>query len=214
MDQTVVAHAVEQTAMLLDTATGQRRTCPLPFAVWILPTGVHHELADGGYNARRHQCEQALEHCRRRWPALPSLAALEPPQLAEALAMLPPPLDRRTRHVVSETRRTHEAELALRRQDLVEVGRLLTAGHASLRDDFESSVPEADLLVSEAVALGGFGARLTGAGWGGSVILLAPDEREEALLGDLTSSFAGRFGQRPAAWRTRAGGGVRLGRVG
>jgi galactokinase len=105
--------------------------------------------------ARAHECEQALEHCRRRWPALPSLPPLEPPQLAEALAMLPPPLDRRTRHVFSETRRTHEAELALHRQD-------------------RGGRPPAD-------------------GW---------------------ASFAGRLGQRPAAWRTRAGGGVRLDRVG
>jgi galactokinase len=214
MDQTVVAHALEGTALLFDTATGQRRLSPFPYTVWVLPTGVEHTLADGGYNARRRECEQALALCRQRWPDLTTLAALDPSQLADALAFLPPPLDRRTRHVVSETQRTREAERALRRHDLPELGRLLTDGHASLRDDFECSVPEADALVSAAVAEGAYGARLTGAGWGGSVIMLAADDQGEPAVSRLTASFAERFGRRPAAWRTRAAGGVRVERMG
>jgi galactokinase len=210
MDQTVVAHGVEGAALLFDTATGQRRLCPFPFALWVVPTGIEHTLADGGYNARRRECEEALERCRRRWPDLPALASLEPSHLPEALSLLPPPLDRRTRHVVTETHRTHQAEHALRRQDLAELGRLLTAGHASLRDDYECSVPEADALVGGAVDRGAFGARLTGAGWGGSVIVLAPEDQEEDIVSGLAASFADRFGRRPAAWRTRAAGGVRL----
>jgi galactokinase len=93
---------------------------------------------------------------------------------------------------------------------MVEVGRLLVAGHASLREDFESSVPEADWLVEAAIAHGALGARLTGAGWGGSVIVLVPDAIETEVLGRTTAGFARRYGREPAAWRTRAAGGVRL----
>jgi galactokinase len=210
MDQTVVAHAVEGTAMLFETATGTRRTYPVPFRTWILPTGVDHSLADGGYNARRDECERALELCRRRWPGLASLAALDPSALPEALALLPAPLDRRIRHVVTETARTRRAAAALERGDLAEVGRLLTEGHASLRDDYECSVEQADLLVGAAVEHGALGARLTGAGWGGSVIMLAPEGQDADIVAGVAERLARRFGAAPAAWSTTAAAGARL----
>lgn len=210
MDQTVVVHAVEGTAMLFETATGMRRSYPVPFRTWILPTGVDHSLAAGGYNARRAECERALDLCRRRWPELASLAALEPEALPEALTLLPSPLDRRVRHVVTETARTRLAAAALERGDLAEVGRLLVQGHDSLRDDYDCSVGQADLLVRAAVENGALGARLTGAGWGGSVIMLAPDSRGEEVAAAGSERFRSRFGAVPAPWSTTAGAGVRL----
>jgi galactokinase len=210
MDQTVVAHAVEGTALFLDTATGVAATCPFPLGVWIVPTGVAHALADGQYNARRSECEAALERCRTRWPELAALAALDPSHLPEALALLPAPLDRRVRHVVTETARTREVRRLLGAGDLAQVGRLLVAGHASLRDDYESSVAEADFLVETAVEHGALGARLTGAGWGGSVIMLVSDDIEADVVARTVAGFDRRFGRKPAAWRTRAAGGVRL----
>ncbi|MEP6688381.1 MAG: galactokinase [Gemmatimonadales bacterium] len=213
MDQTVVAHAEEGTALLLDTDTGASDTCPFPYRLWIVPTGVEHALADGKYNARRSECERALARCRERWPQLPALAALEPALLSEARAFLPAPLGRRTRHVVTETARVGQVRQALEAADLAEVGRLLVAGHASLRGDFESSVAEADALVEAAVESGAFGARLTGAGWGGSVILLVPEENEAEVVQRTVAAFAGRFGRTPTAWSTRAASGVRLDRV-
>jgi galactokinase len=210
MDQTVVAHAAEGTAMLFETAAGTRRTYPVPFRTWILPTGVDHTLAGGGYNARRAECERALELCRRRWPDLAALAALDPAALPEALALLPPPLDRRVRHVVTETARTRQAAAALERGDLAAVGRLLSEGHASLRDDYECSVPQADLLVTAAVEQGALGARLTGAGWGGSVIMLAPASRGPEVAGAVSERFAQGFGAAPPAWSTAAAAGARL----
>jgi galactokinase len=210
MDQTVVAHAAEGTAMLFETAAGTRRTCPVPFRTWILPTGVDHTLAGSGYNARRAECERALELCRRRWPGLPALAGLGPEALPEALALLPPPLDRRVRHVVTETARTRQAAAALERRDLAEVGRLLREGHASLRDDYECSVPQADLLVAAAAEQGALGARLTGAGWGGSVIMLAPDARGPEVAEAVSELLARRFDAAPPVWSTAAAGGARL----
>jgi galactokinase len=210
MDQTVVALAARGTAMLFETGTGSRRTYPVPFRTWILPTGVDHSLADGGYNARRAECERALELCRGRWPGLSALAALDPEALPEALALLPPPLDRRVRHVVSETARTRQAAAALERGDLPEVGGLLVDGHASLRDDYECSVEQADLLVQAAVEEGALGARLTGAGWGGSVVMLAPESRASEIVPSVAERFARRFGPVPVAWSTAAADGARL----
>ena len=210
MDQTVIAHGVEGTAMFLDTATGERTLSPFPLKVWIVPTGVEHALAGGEYNARRSECERALERCREWWPGLASLAALEPDRLAEALELLSPPLERRVRHVVTETVRTRQAQRALDQRDLAEVGRLLVAGHESLRVDFQSSVAEADALVAAAVERGAHGARLTGAGWGGSVILLVPEEREGEVVQGAMEVFARRFGRTPAAWTASPSGGVRI----
>lgn len=210
MDQTVVAHATEGSALFLETATGETVACPFPYPVWVIPTGVEHALTSGDYNARRAECTRALELCRARWPELAALAELDPAKLAEALALLPPPLDRRVRHVVTETARTREAKTALQRRDLTALGRLLTAGHASLRDDYQCSVPEADFLVDAASRHGALGARLTGAGWGGSVIMLTAGEDEAKVVDRVIADFARRFGRAPSPWPARAAGGVRL----
>ena len=85
MDQTIVAHASAGGALLFETDSGARRKVPLGFRTWILPTGVDHSLADGGYNARRAECERALEICRRRLPDLTALARLDPEALEEVM---------------------------------------------------------------------------------------------------------------------------------
>jgi galactokinase len=210
MDQTVVTCATEGNALFLETADGARIACPFAHTVWVVPTGVEHALTGGSYNTRRDECTRALELCRERWPQLAALAELPPSSLPDALALLPPPLDRRTRHVVTETARTRTAKAALLRGDLVELGRLLYAGHASLRDDYECSVPEADFLVELAERHGALGARLTGAGWGGSVIMLVGESDESHVVDRLVADFGRRFGRTPGAWRARASGGVRL----
>jgi galactokinase len=98
----------------------------------------------------------------------------------------------------------------MQRGDLVVLGRLLTEGHASLRDDYECSIREADFIVESAGRHGALGARLTGAGWGGSVIMLAGSDDEFAVLERVVADFGRRFGRTPPAWRARAAGGVRL----
>jgi galactokinase len=210
MDQTVIAHAVQGTAMFFETGSNTRTLTPFPLATWIIATGVDHKLADGGYNARRSECEEALERCRGRWPKLSALAALDPDQLVGAMTLLPAPLDRRVRHVVSETGRTRAVHRALADGNFTGVGRRLVEGHESLRRDFESTVPEADFLVETAVEEGALGARLTGAGWGGSVVMLAPEHGATETIQRTTAAFARRFGRAPAVWTTSAAGGVRV----
>jgi galactokinase len=209
MDQTISAHAEPGTALLYETGTGaiMRVTCSA--RLWIVETGVAHKLTGGAYNRRREECEQALALCREAQPDLAHLADLAPGDLPQVMRRLPKELAPRVRHVVSETARTRQAAAALAAGELAQLGRLLVEGHESLRKDYESSVPEADFLVESAVKRGAFGARLTGAGWGGAVIVLAPEDRQHTVLGDVARDFRGRFGREAAMWSTRASSGVR-----
>jgi galactokinase len=209
MDQTIAAHGRAGTALLFETAAGTIRYSPLPGPVWVIETGTSHRLTGGELNERRRECEHALLVCQKYWTALGHLADLEPADLPRVESILPAALYRRVRHVVTEVARTRAAAEALDRGDMPTLGRLLVAGHTSLRADYESTVAEADLLVESAVHHGAYGARLTGAGWGGAVVVLAPEEQGEALVQAVTSDFAARYGRIPIAWATMAGPGVR-----
>lgn len=209
MDQTVAVFGRRGTALLFETGTGAMSRVPMPGRIWIIETGVPHKLTGGELNQRRQECEQALRLLQGRWPDLRFLADLPPARLAEAEALLPEPLKRRVRHVVKETARVHEAVDALTRRDLARLGVLLVEGHESLKNDYQSSCPEADLIVESAVTHGAYGARLTGAGWGGAVLMLAPAERERSVVRGIALEFSARFGRRPVSWSTLASGGVR-----
>ena len=145
----------------------------------------------------------------RRGPAARTLADVPYDDLAPLLRELPPPFSLRLRHVVTETDRTRRLAAALARRDLLTAGGLLVAGHASLRDDYQSTCPEADLLVDALVRHGAYGARLTGAGWGGAVIALAPEAAERGMLTAVQAEYRAAFRRIPAAWATKAAAGVR-----
>jgi len=209
MDQTVAAHALARHALLFETGEDTRRQVPFDLPVLLVETGVAHRLAGGEYNRRRAECVAALEACRAAGVEAPSLAAVPEGAVATLEARMPEVLFRRLRHVVRETARTRAAALALSARDFPRVGQFLLDGHASLRDDFESSCGEADRLVELAVRHGAWGARLTGAGWGGTVVVLAPAERISALTRALSADFKRETGRAPAMWTTRAAGGLR-----
>ena len=206
MDQVISAQAAPGKALLLDTATGARRAIPFRGKLWLVDTGVRHRLTDGGYNLRRTECEEALRSLKAAGWELPSLSAYPPARLP---APLPPHLARRVRHVVTETARVRAAAVALGGNDLERVGALMTEAHASLRDDFAASCEEADVLVEAAVKLGAWGARLTGAGWGGTVIVLADDRAAPRLIVELQHQFGRIYHRIPEAWATRASAGVK-----
>ena len=135
---------------------------------WRLVTvdsGVEHTHAGSGYNERRRECREAC--------AALGVASLRDAQPAQAAA-LPAPLDRRVRHVIEENARVDAAVAALERADLAALGRLLDASHASLRDDYEVSVPAVEATVGRLRASGAAGARIVGGGFGGSVLALFP----------------------------------------
>jgi galactokinase len=209
MDQTIATHGARGTALLFETATGALQRVPFPGRVWIVETGVAHGLVGGALNQRRRECEAALARCREVWPELRHLAELSTDDLRVVEARLPPELAARARHVVTETLRTRLAADALARGDQRQLGWLLLQGHESLRVDYGSTIPEADAIVELAVEHGAYGARLTGAGWGGAVVVLAPEDRSARVVAEVTRGFRERFGRDPVTWSTRAAAGVR-----
>jgi galactokinase len=130
-----------------------------------LSSGRPHANVSSGYNRRREECQEAAHRM-----GVESLRDA----LIQDLHMLPDPLARRARHVISENGRVLGAVAALQRGDLEQLGRLLDISHASLRDDFEVSTPEVETAVRSLKAAGALGARLLGGGFGGSVLALMP----------------------------------------
>lgn len=169
MDQAAASLSVPGCALYLDCRTLEHRALRLPeTAVVVLHSGVHHELAASEYNRRVAECAGALS----RLPGRGCLGECVP----EDLAKLEGVERRRAEHVVRENGRVREGVAALERGDLAAFGRLMVASHASLRDLFEVSCPELDALV-EAVRPWAWGAKMTGAGFGGAVVALAPLDR-------------------------------------
>ena len=213
MDQTIASLARPKHALLFETATGEITEVPMAARVLVIETGKSHRLTGGALNDRRRECEAALTTLRGRWPELSALCALPPERLGEAESLLSAVLFRRVRHLVTETARTRCAAATLRAEDLPALGELLVEGQRSLTTDYESSIPEADLIVESAVRHGAHGARLTGAGWGGAVLVITPPLEGRVVIRGVRRDFAAAFGHRPVAWTTRASGGVRRERV-
>jgi galactokinase len=169
MDPMAVSLADSTTALHLDTRTLAATRVPLSrrAELLVVDSGVRHALASGDYNVRRAECEAAAAALGVSY--LCGLGA----EALDAIARLPPPLDRRARHVVTEHARVGQAVDALRADDVDRLGALFAASHASQRDDYAVSVPEVDRLVELAAAEPHvFGARLTGGGFGGSIVAL------------------------------------------
>ena len=172
MDQSASLLCRAGHALLLDCRSGESSAVPfdLPAAglvLLVIDTRVRHALSDGRYAARRRACEEAA-----RVLGVPALRDVtDDPAAIDRIA--DPVLRRRARHVMTENRRVLATAGMLRAGDIARCGPLLSASHRSLRDDFEVSWPEADAAAEAAVAAGALGARMTGGGFGGSVIALA-----------------------------------------
>ena len=194
MDQMASSLADEKTALFIDTRSLETERVKLPpeVAILVISSGVQHSHATGDYKTRRRECEQAAALL-----GVKQLRDVSERDLARIEA-LPAPLSRRARHVVTENARVLSAVRALREGDVREVGRLFDASHASMRDDFEVSIPEIDLLVGVARAAPGvLGARLTGGGFGGSIVALCA-RRESIGASKRILSGARASGLRPA----------------
>jgi galactokinase len=209
MDQTVAALARAGHALLFETGSGAVTHVPYDGRIWLFETGVSHRLTGGQLNQRRKECEVALGLCAEQGIVVRALAEVPPDVLPRLVRALPVPWSLRLRHVVTETGRTRRGAQALAAGDLPLIGRLLVEGHESLRRDYQSSCAEADLLVESAVRHGGWGARLTGAGWGGTVLALLPPEKEARIVAEVQEDFRRGLDRMPVVWATRAGGGVR-----
>jgi galactokinase len=187
MDQMASSLGTPGQALFIDTRTLETRNVALPadLELVVIASGVVHAHDASGYRERRAQCAQAA--------ALLGVETLRDVSLAQLeSSSLPPVLLQRARHVVTENQRVLDTVDALARGDRAALRRLFAASHASMRDDYEVSVPQIDRLVALAEQAPGIvGARLTGGGFGGSVVMLA--ERGQAL--DAARSIARRYGQ-------------------
>ncbi|ADB30404.1 galactokinase [Kribbella flavida DSM 17836] len=152
----------------------------------VIDVKAPHRHVDGEYAARRKSCEQAAAVL-----GVPALRSIAPEDLDAALARLSDDVDRRrVRHVVTEIRRVEQAVELMRAGRLRDVGPLFTASHASLRDDFEITVPELDVAVDTALAAGALGARMTGGGFGGCIIALVETAAADRTFAAIEKAFA------------------------
>jgi len=211
MDQFASACGVEGHALFFDTRSRQWQALPLPpgTVIVIADSGVRRSLTSSAYNERRQSCEQAVELLRQYLPGIRALRDVSPTEFAAYSEFLPPLVRRRAEHVVKEIQRVFSATNALRREDSRAFGALMYAGHASLRDLYEVSLPELDTLVEIARSLPGcLGARLTGAGFGGCTVNLVEMEQAEAFIQGLKQAYQQRTQRQAQVYLCRASAGA------
>jgi galactokinase len=211
MDQFASAHGVEGHALFFDTRSLDWRPVPLPpgTAIVVADSGVRRSLATSAYNDRRASCEQAVELLRQHLPQIRSLRDVSPQEFAAYSVYLPEVVRKRAEHIVKEIARVESAVNALQREDAHAFGALMFAGHASLRDLYEVSIPELDVLVSIAREQPGcLGARLTGAGFGGCTVNLVEADLANEFIQGLTDGYLEQTGRQTQVYLCRASAGA------
>lgn len=185
MDQMAASLGEVGKALFLDTRTLEYENLPLPqgVRVAVLDLGLDRRLAEAGYNQRRQEAEEAARRL-----GVQSLRDVADPSLVESL---PPPLDKRARHIVGENLRVLRAVEALRKGDARAFGEFMVQSHRSLKENYEVSLPELDNLVEAALQAGAYGAKLTGAGFGGAVVALVPEPHFATFQEALQARFPG-----------------------
>jgi galactokinase len=192
-------------ALLLDCRSLEHRMVPLPGDVrlMICDTKVRHRLNSGDYNQRRAECEEGVRLLQRRDSAIGSLRDVTLETLEHAA--LPEVILRRCRHVITENARVTRAAAALEAGDLALFGRLMRDSHQSLRDDYEVSCKELDLLVGIAKPLPGvYGSRMTGAGFGGCTVSLVQSEHAVKFARLVGEQYFCATGIEPMVWACQA----------
>jgi galactokinase len=190
-------------ALLLDCSTLEHRYVPIPpnLSLVVIDSGIERELSSSPYARRRAELENALRALTGRMArglSLEELDELAPDDVAA----------RRLRHVVTENARVWQTELALRDEDEGALSHLFAASHESLRDDYEVSTPELDAIVEIARSFEVIGARLTGAGFGGSVLMLMREAGAAELAAKIALTYSERTGNEPQVHLCRAADGA------
>jgi len=206
MDQLISAVGQEGQAMLIDCRAFTWQPVPLPrgVAVVICDTGKRRGLADSAYNERRAQCEESARRL-----GVSALRDLDVATFEARSKELPPVLRRRCKHIVHENDRTLHAAEALRRGDLPSFGRLMNESHTSLRDLYEVSCEELDLMAALAQSQPGcWGARMTGAGFGGCAVALVDLLAVEAFTHNVAAVYKRQTLRTPALYVCQASAGA------
>ena len=206
MDQMISAVGIEGSAVLIDCRSLETTTVPLPqgTSVVILDTATRRGLVDSAYNERREQCQAAATHF-----GVKALRDLRLGLLEVRAIELEPTIAKRAMHVVSENERTVAAAEAMRAGDAARLGELMNASHESLRDDFEVSSDALDTIVEIARAQDGcYGARMTGAGFGGCAVALVRADAAPAFASAVSAAYGVRTGLQAAVYVTGAAAGA------
>lgn len=212
MDQFISVFGQESKALFLDCETLEYELFPLHMkeaglGIMVYETGVRRELANSEYNKRRHESFQALEILKRDSVKTYKDATLD--KLEKNKNKMDDVVFRRARHVISENGRVKDAVRALEKDDFRLLGELIFRSHESLRDDYEVSCPELDLLYESAQEFSGcYGARLTGAGFGGSGIALVNKEKITAFKQKLLEEAERKGFPRPSFYEVEVGEGT------
>lgn len=209
MDQSASVFGERDAAVFLDCRSLAVEQVPLGFdaaglVLLVIDTKVEHQHATGGYRDRREACERGAAALGVR-----ALRDLTVDDLPRAEQLLDDVTYRRVKHVVTEDARVLQSVAALKAGDLTRFGRLMDASHVSMRDDFEISVPQLDLVVETAQAAGSIGARMTGGGFGGCAIALLPAGEAEALASRVLRVFADRGWHQPVPFTVSPSDGAR-----
>jgi galactokinase len=211
MDQYAACMGRDGSALLLDCRSLECRYAPLPqlAEIVIINTMVEHELAGSEYNARRAQCEQAVAKISERHREVTALRDVSLELLESEKQFLPAATYRRARHVVTENQRVLDAFAALEQQNFERFGELMVRSHMSLKDDYEVSCPELDIIVEHATKLEGvYGARMTGGGFGGCAVALVERSRVQPVSASIEAAYRDATGMTPEIYVCRAVGGV------
>ena len=201
MDQFISCHGRAGHALMLDCRSLEFELLPIPpdVRLMVCNTMVKHEHASGEYNTRRRQCEEGVRALAEVLPGVRALRDVTLEELEKHRERLNPVIYKRVRHVVSENGRVKKAAHLLQAGDVKAFGRLMADSHRSLRDDYEVSVAELDLMVELAKGQTGVhGARMTGGGFGGCTINLVDADHAEQVRGKLERAYEEKTGIKPA----------------
>ena len=208
MDQLISAAGQAGHALLIDCRSLHCEPVPTPrdTAVVVLDTSTRRGLADSAYNQRREQCEQAA-----RLLGVGALRDATVGMLEQTAGAMDPIVFRRARHVITENDRTLQAAGAMRRGDAVELGRMMNESHRSLRDDYEVSSDALNVMVECASAQPAcFGARMTGAGFGGCAVALVRAEAADDFVSRTADGYKRKTGREPAVYVCQAAAGAEV----
>ncbi|MEV4636194.1 galactokinase [Actinoplanes sp. NPDC049548] len=210
MDQSASIRCEAGKALFLDCRSLEVEQIPFDLAaeglaILVINSNTPHQHVDGEYGARRRSCEEAA-----RILGVAALRDVGADDLDAALAKLDDEvMRRRVRHIVTENQRVLDTVALLRSGRIREIGPLMTASHASMRDDFEITVDRVDVAVEAALAAGAYGARMTGGGFGGCVLALIDADRAEATTAAVEQAYAERSFTPPTTWSATPGPGAR-----
>jgi len=213
MDQFASACGVKDHLLFLDCRSLDWQAVPLPrqVAIVIANTNVHRSLAGSAYNDRRAACEQAVHILREYLPAIHALRDVSPEDFNRHAHHLPELVEKRARHIIEDIQRTRLAVPILADNDIGRFGTLMNECHISLRDLYQVSCPELDAMVETAWTLPGcYGARLTGAGFGGCTVNLVAQDAVVTFSRELAQGYKRRTGLKPEVYICHAADGAGL----